>query len=220
MCYYTDQQSSKKALESRFKAKGKFGEEQLVKGKVSGFTQAALPLITQGKPEEIQLIPWGLIPAWADEDQARDFPSKTLNARTETVFEKPTFEPSILRQRCLVLVDGFFEWQHLGKEKTEWEISLESEGPFALGGIYAIWTNPKTQNKQASFSILTTPANELMEEIHNTKKRMPLIIPLEKEADWVHGMPLEDLKEYFKPYPSKKMKARKVFRAQDQLRLF
>ncbi len=220
MCYYTDQQSSKKALEKRFEAQAKFEESQLPKGKQSGFNQVALPLITQGKPEIIQLIPWGLIPSWADESQAKELPLKTLNAKSETIFEKASFEPSILKQRCLVLVDGFFEWQHSGKEKIEYEIRLQQEGPFALAGIYAIWNNPRTKNLQASFSIITTPANDLMEEIHNTKKRMPLILPFEKEKEWIQGMPIENIKSFFKPYPSDKMRAKKVKPSNEQLNLF
>lgn len=220
MCYYTDQQSSKKTLESRFKSFGKFEDSDLVKGKTSGFNRPALPVITQGKPELIQLMPWGLIPSWADEQQAKELPSKTLNAKSETVFEKISFEPSIYKQRCLVLVDGFFEWQHLGKEKIEYEIKLEQDGPFALAGIYAIWRNPRTQALEPSFSILTTAANELMEEIHNVKKRMPLILPFETEKEWIHGMPTEQIKSYLKPFPSHKMKAKKVKSNDEQLSLF
>lgn len=220
MCYYTDQQSSKKSLENRFKSFAKFEEHELVKGKQSGFNRPALPVITQGKPDLIQLMPWGLIPAWADEQQAKELPSKTLNAKSETVFEKMSFEPSIYKQRCLVLVDGFFEWQHLGKEKIEYEISLQQEGPFAMAGIYAIWRNPRTQELQPSFSILTTAANELMEEIHNTKKRMPLILPFEIEKEWIHGMPTEQIKSYFKPYPSHQLKAKRVKQSDEQLSLF
>lgn len=161
MCYYTDQQSSKKAL----------------------------PLITQGKPEIIQLIPWGLIPSWANESQAKELPLKTLNAKSETIFEKASFEPSILKQRCLVLVDGFFEWQHNGKEKIEYEIRLQQEGPF------------DGRNSQY-------------------KKRMPLILPFEKEKEWIQGMPTEKIKSFLKPYPSNKMKAKKVKPSDEQLHLF
>jgi len=220
MCYYTDQQSSKKALEKRFEAQAKFEESLLTKGKQSGFTQVALPVITQGKPDDIQLIPWGLIPSWANELQARELPLKTLNAKSETIFDKASFEPSILKQRCLILVDGFFEWQHVGKEKIEYKICLKEEGPFALAGIYAIWNNPKTKNVQASFSIITTPANELMEEIHNTKKRMPLILPLENENEWIQGMSIEKIKSFLKPLPSQKMSAQKVTPTTNQLQLF
>lgn len=220
MCYYTDQTSSNKALENRFKAQAKYDESMAQKGKISGFTRAALPIITQGKPEFIQLIPWGLIPAWANAEQARDLPKNTLNAKSESIFEKPSFEPSILKQRCLVLIDGFYEWQHQGKDKMEYHIQLKEMGPFALAGIYAIWHNPQTKNLEPTFSIITTPANELMAEIHNTKKRMPLILSAEQEKNWLEDLSSEDIKTFFKPFESKKMQAQRIKKGGEQTQLF
>ncbi|CAM4299107.1 SOS response-associated peptidase [Cytophagaceae bacterium 50C-KIRBA] len=220
MCYYTNQTSSNKTLENRFKAQAKYDESMAKKGKISGFTRAALPIITQAKPELIQLIPWGLIPAWANEEQAQELPKNTLNAKSESIFEKVSFEPSILKQRCIVLIDGFYEWQHVGKEKIEYHIHLKSTGPFALAGIYAIWHNPRTRNLEPSFSIITTPANELMEDIHNTKKRMPLILSAEQERNWLEDMSSEGIKTFFKPFASDKMQAQKVKNVGDQTQLF
>lgn len=220
MCYYTDQTSSNKTLENRFKAQAKYDEAMAQKGKISGFSRAALPIITQAKPDQIQLIPWGLIPAWATENQAKELPQHTLNAKSETIFEKVSFEPSILQQRCLVLVDGFYEWQHLGKEKIEYHIHLRSSGPFALAGIYAIWQNPRTRNLEPTFSIITTPANELMENIHNTKKRMPLILSSDEERDWLAPMSSEKIKSFFKPFNSASMQAQKVKNWGEQTQLF
>ncbi len=220
MCYYTDQTSSNKALENRFKAQAKYDESLAKKGKISGFTRAALPIITQAKPELIQLIPWGLIPAWASEEQAQDLPKNTLNAKSESIFEKASFEPSIVKQRCLVLVDGFYEWQHVGKEKIEYHIHLQENGPFALAGIYAIWQNPRTRILEPSFSIITTPANELMETIHNTKKRMPLILSADQERNWLAPMSSEEIKSFFKPFDSANMRAQKVKNVGVQTQLF
>lgn len=219
MCYYTDQTSSKKALENRFKAQADFLEDYLAHGKQSGFNRPQLPLKTQGKPDKIQLISWGLIPHWADEQTAKEIVTKTLNAKSETIFEKASFEPSIIRQKCLVLVDGFFEWQQQGKEKIEYRISKSSDGPFALAGIYSIWMNPKTKQYEPSFSIITTAANELMEEIHNTKKRMPLILREEDEEKWVNTKDIEEIRQLMKPYDSNKMKA-KVVKVDNQMKLF
>ncbi|RXK47646.1 SOS response-associated peptidase [Aquirufa rosea] len=220
MCYYTDQVSSNKALEKRFKAQAKYDETMAQKGKISGFTRAALPVITQAKPSLIQLIPWGLIPAWASEQQAQELPQLTLNARSESLFEKASFEPSMLKQRCLVLVDGFYEWQQVGKEKIEYLIQLKEDGPFALAGIYAIWKNPRNLQWEPSFSIITTPANELMEEIHNTKKRMPLILSEEQERNWLAPISTEEIKSFFKPFKSSAMKAEKVHKGGEQTQLF
>jgi len=110
-----------KSLEKRFEAQALFEASLLPSGKQSGFSHPKLPIITQAKPGLIQLISWGLIPAWATAEQASTLPNQTLNAKSETIFEKASFEPSVLRQRCLVLVDGFFEWQTRGKEKSNIE---------------------------------------------------------------------------------------------------
>lgn len=205
MCYYTHQQSDKKTLERRFKAKFKEEEVGLGLGKVSGFQHPNLPIQTQAKPEWIQSISWGLIPGWADADQAEFLRKKTLNARSEEVWEKPSFAPSLLKQKCLVLVDGFYEWQQRGKDKLEYLIQLKTPGPFALAGIYSIYR--KGDAWAASFSILTTAANALMEEIHNTKKRMPLILPPDKEQAWLQAQEEEEIKALMQVYPAEGMQA-------------
>lgn len=205
MCYYTHQQSDKKTLERRFKAKFKEEEVGLSLGKVSGFQHPNLPIQTQAKPEWIQSISWGLIPGWADADQAEFLRKKTLNARSEEVWEKPSFAPSLLKQKCLVLVDGFYEWQQRGKDKLEYLIQLKTPGPFALAGIYSIYR--KGDAWAASFSILTTAANALMEEIHNTKKRMPLILPPDKEQAWLQAQEEEEIKALMQVYPAEGMQA-------------
>lgn len=205
MCYYTHQQSDKKTLERRFKAKFKEEEVGLGLGKVSGFQHPNLPIQTQAKPEWIQSISWGLIPGWADADQAEFLRKKTLNARSEEVWEKPSFAPSLLKQKCLVLVDGFYEWQQRGKDKLEYLIQLKTTGPFALAGIYSIYR--KGDAWAASFSILTTAANALMEEIHNTKKRMPLILPPDKEQAWLQAQEEEEIKALMQVYPAEGMQA-------------
>ena len=221
MCYYTDQTSAKKNLEKRFEAQALFEASLLPNGKQSGFSHPKLPIITQAKPGLIQLISWGLIPAWATAEQALTLPNQTLNAKSETIFEKASFEPSVLRQRCLVLVDGFFEWQTRGKEKIEYHIELSAPGPFALAGIYAIWMDPVTRELKPSFSILTTAANPLMEEIHNTKKRMPVILSPEAEKSWISPMPSDEIKGFLKPFDEQQMRANPVRPVlEEQLSLF
>jgi len=221
MCYYTDQTSAKKNLEKRFEAQALFEASLLPSGKQSGFSHPSLPIITQAKPGLIQLISWGLIPAWATAEQALTLPNQTLNAKSETIFEKASFEPSVLRQRCLVLVDGFFEWQTCGKEKIEYRIELSDPGPFALAGIYAIWMDPVTRELNPSFSILTTAANPLMEEIHNTKKRMPVILSPEAEKSWISPMPSDEIKGFLKPFDEEYMRANPVRPVlEEQLSLF
>ena len=135
---------------------------------------------------------WGLIPAWAKD---RALQKMTLNAKIETLTEKPSFQNSV-SNRCLVLVNGFYEWKWLdskGKNKEKYFIRLENGNqPFALGGIYSIWTDENTNETLTSFSIVTSQANELMSEIHNTKHRMPLVLSKEAEEAWLSDRCIED----------------------------
>ena len=107
----------------------------------------------------------------------------TLNARLETIDQKPSFKPS-LSKRCLVLADGFFERKWLdpkGKSKQKYLLTLPGEEAFAFAGLWNAWTNKSTEEVLNTYTIITTAANELMSEIHNTKKRMPVILNPETE---------------------------------------
>lgn len=144
-----------------------------------------MPVVCSGEKGEIRLLRWGLIPSWAaDESEANDIAMKTFNARSETISTKPAFRESFAARRCLVPVRGFFEWQHIGGRKIPWYITLSGEEIFSLAGIWDSWTvqGGITLN---TFSVVTTRANELMEEIHNTRKRMPVILPSSAERLWL-----------------------------------
>jgi putative SOS response-associated peptidase YedK len=144
-----------------------------------------MPVICSGRNAGIRLFRWGLIPSWAgDESEANEIMLRTFNARSETISSKPAFRDSFESRRCLVPVNGFFEWQLHGGRKIPWYITLRGENIFSLAGIWDSWTMPGgiTLN---TFSVVTTRANELMEEIHNTKKRMPVILPVTAEALWL-----------------------------------
>lgn len=151
------------------------------------FAYPRMPVITQENPEEIRLLSWGLIPHWVKTpDQALDIRSKTHNARSETLAEKPSFSGSLATRRCLVIARGFYEWQNRNGQKVPWYIRLKSDQPFAFAGLYDEWTAVDTGEKTRSFSIITTAANPLMAEIHNTKKRMPVMLPREYEQEWLN----------------------------------
>lgn len=144
-----------------------------------------LPAVCSDDPSAIRLFRWGLIPSWAaDEEEANDIMMKTFNARSETIDTKPAFRDSFESRRCLIPVKGFFEWQHVGGRKIPWYIRLRDEDIFSLAGIWDTWAMKGGITVQ-TFSIVTTRANELMEEIHNTKKRMPVILPLSVEKTWL-----------------------------------
>jgi putative SOS response-associated peptidase YedK len=146
MCYHTKQSKDAQAIENRFDAKFEFEEFTSV-DRYNGFTHPNTPIIAQQKRTEsaqmIQMFSWGLIPHWA-KDQS--FRKNTLNAKIETLGELPSFKNAV-KNRCLILVDGFYEWKWLdpkGKEKQQYMISLPKDEPFALAGIYSNWTDKET----------------------------------------------------------------------------
>ena len=175
----------------------------------NGFSFLQMPVITQDKPDRIQLFNWGLIPHWvktkADADKLR---AQTLNARSETVFEKPSFRSYISNSRCLVIADGFYEWMDFQKRKYPHLVFLKNKELFCFAGICATWTDKETGEHIHSFSILTTDANPMMARIHNSKKRMPVIIPPKLYEKWLSpGLDKEGIQSFFKPYPDTEMEA-------------
>jgi putative SOS response-associated peptidase YedK len=175
----------------------------------NGFSHPMMPVITPENLENFSVMSWGLIPSWARKD-IETLRKNTLNARGETVFEKPSFKGPILRKRCLVPASYFVEWQHNEKEKIPYRIFLKERPFFSFGGIYDLWTNHETGEVIESFSIITTEANPLMAEIHNTKKRMPLILSLESEKLWLSNIPRDIISGMIVPYDEKEMTAEKV----------
>ncbi len=151
---------------------------------VSGFAHPELPIVKQGS---IELGEWGLVPSFVvREDQAKDIQNKTLNARADTIYERKSYKNAIVSQRCVLVVDGFFEWRHAPTQKIPYYIYPKDETVFYLGCIYNNWTDKETGEIKDTFSIITTEANALMEFIHNNKKRMPLILNKSDIATWIN----------------------------------
>jgi len=144
---------------------------------------------------------WGLIPFWAKDDTIKKM---TLNSRIETAASKPAFRNSV-KNRCLIIADAFYEWQWLdakGKEKQKYIIKPKDQEIFGFAGFYSEWQNPQNGENIISYTIATTEANELMEEIHNNKKRMPIILKKEDRNEWLKGGALENFKfPYEVPFP-------------------
>ena len=178
---------------------------------VSGFSHPSLPVVKQ---DGIYLFDWGLIPFWIkDKAAANDIKTKTLNAVGETVFEKPSFRKSILSQRCLLPVNAFFEWRDVDKVKYPYCIASKENELFSLGCIFDMWTDQSTGEILNTFSILTTPANPLMEKIHNLKKKMPLILKAEDEAKWIDPkLPKAAIQKIIRPFDENLMKAYTISR--------
>lgn len=188
MCFHSKQSKSAQELENRFKAK--FEKASLHQPSFyNGFQFPQTPIITSEQPDKIQTYHWGLIPFWAKDDTIK---KNTLNARMETIHEKPSFRNAV-NNRCLILADGFFEWQwqdDKGKQKQRYELTMPNNEAFAFAGLWSEWVNKSTGELIHSYTILTTQANELMSKIHNSKKRMPVIVAAENEKDWLQGQEL------------------------------
>jgi len=189
MCYHTKQTKVAKEIENRFKAK--FAAISLFQPQqsINGFDFPSIPIIIDRAPEIITHYNWGLIPTWAKEPAIQ---KHNLNARVETVSEKPSFKNSV-NKRCLVIANGYFEWEWLdpkGKIKQKYEIGLPNEELFAFAGLYSHWVNKDTGEIKNTFTIVTTEANPLLAEMHNTKKRMPIILKKDDEARWLQQEPI------------------------------
>ncbi|MCH9038722.1 MAG: SOS response-associated peptidase [Chloroflexi bacterium] len=142
-------------------------------------SQSALTIVEADPARRVgRLMRWGLIPSWA-----RDISigNRMINARSETVAEKPGFRAALNKRRCLVPADGFYEWQKVGRNKRPMRITLASGEPFAFAGLWETWNTPSGGTVQ-SFTILTTSANETLAHIHN---RMPVILRRDAEEIWL-----------------------------------
>lgn len=156
-----------------------------------------LAVISSADPLKLQFYRWGLIPSWSKEPAIG---SKMINARSETILEKPSFRSAFKSRRCLVLADSFYEWSKSGI-KLPYRILLKERGPFAMAGIWDTWNDPEGTSIH-SFSILTTEANLLIHRLHD---RMPVILDPKDENRWVGDSPVEELIPLLKPYPAEKM---------------
>lgn len=189
MCYHATQTKTVMQLENRFKARFS-NPDEYYPAIYNGFQHPKTPVITNADATSIQMYNWGLIPFWAKDNSIR---KNTLNARFETLNEKASFRSS-LNNRCLVLSDGFYEWEWLdpkGKQKQKYLITLPNEEAFAFAGLWNDWVDKSTGEIVKTYTIITTEANELMAKIHNTKKRMPFILAPELEEAWLQGEDLQ-----------------------------
>jgi putative SOS response-associated peptidase YedK len=143
---------------------------------------------------ELVKLRWGLIPAWAENPKA----ALLVNARCETLLEKPSFREAFKKRRCLIPADGFFEWkQEDGRKQPYWIHRADGE-PFTFAGIWERWTNDSGSVIE-SCAIVTTRANALLRPLH---ERMPVIVPVEWRDRWLDlGRSLDDLRDLFRPAP-------------------
>jgi putative SOS response-associated peptidase YedK len=167
----------------------------------SGFNFPKMPVITNQHPNQIQAFQWGLIPSWVKTgEEAQGIRQYTLNARSETVLTKPSFRNAIRHRRCLVPADGFYEWREFQGKKYPYFINRQDRDIFSFAGIWEEWVDASTGELVKTYSILTTEANALLQQIHNTKKRMPVILPRNSEKPWLQdGLTGEEILGMAKP---------------------
>ena len=135
----------------------------------------------QEQNRELVMLRWGLVPFWAKDPAIGN---RMINARAETVAEKPSYREAFKHRRCVVLADGFYEWHRNGDVKTPYFISLASGEPFALAGLWEDWKDKKSGEPLQTTALITTAANEFMQPLHH---RMPVVLQPEMADDWLEG---------------------------------
>ena len=190
MCFTIEVHLTRKAIEDRFRVDTSALYDFDFNYFYRAFNNPFIPVIAQEDDSRVQLMQWGLIPAWSrDSEEAERIRKGTYNARSETLHEKPSFKEALSRGRCLIIAGGFFEWQLIDKRRIPWYISLKNGAPFVFAGLCDSWRDSLSGEIRRTCSLITTEANPLMEKIHNTKKRMPVILNKDLEKDWISGEP-------------------------------
>lgn len=203
MCYNVSQTSSPENLSARYKAA--IDELMLMDEPaflLSSFDTPQLKAVVEIEGKRVLTgLEWGLIPSWIKTEQdAAKLRLQTANAMSETAFEKPSFRSAIKTGRCIIPVDGFFEWMHKEKKTFPHYIYRKDRQLMNLAGIWETWINNETGEEISSCSILTSAANEMMSRIHNVKKRMPVILEDEKIDSYLDKKTnLDDVKALLKP---------------------
>jgi putative SOS response-associated peptidase YedK len=168
-------------------------------------TQGVATVLVEGGKRKLEMLHWGLIPSWADDPSVGN---RMINARAETVAEKRSFRNAFRNHRCLVLADGFYEWQKGANGKQPYYIRMQDDSPFAFAGLWESWHNG-TEIRSAT--IITTDANDVVAPIHT---RMPVILHPEDYGLWLDPdfEEKEPLTTLLKPYPTEAMEAYPVSR--------
>ncbi|MBC8138499.1 MAG: SOS response-associated peptidase [Fibrella sp.] len=172
--------------------------------------QQTVPVIVAPQSERIlDSFRWGLVPGWA-KDAA--IGQKMINARSETLAEKPSFRTALVRRRCLIPADGFYEWErHADGSRHPVHFRLNGGEPFAFAGLWEEWQDPQGENALRTCTIVTTSANETVGRVHD---RMPVILARDAEEIWL-DMSVRDtdlLRSFFVSYPDREMEAFSVSR--------
>ena len=166
--------------------------------------QKILTLLSDGKKQRAGTMKWGLVPFWAKDEKIG---YKMINARAERIDEKPSFRHAFKRRRCLIVADGFYEWQKTENGKQPYRFIMKDKKPFAFAGLWETWR--KEENPLYTCTIITTKPNAVAEDIHN---RMPVILHQDDYDVWLDPAndDIEHLKSLLTPYPAEQMDKYKV----------
>ncbi|WP_418360188.1 SOS response-associated peptidase [Sphingobacterium detergens] len=211
MCYHTSAPSNAQLVKEFKNLNVNYQGDEIYH--VSGFVRPYLPVTLNKDSNSIVSARWKLIPFWVKtEDDAAKY-ANTLNAESESIFEKASYKNYIGKTRGLLYVNGFYEPHKVTgqKDSENYYIYTPSKEIFTLGIVYSDFKDYEANNVYPTFSIITTAANPLLEEIHNEKKRMPLIIPPANRDAWLSAKTKEDVQQLMIPYEGD-LSAHKVFR--------
>lgn len=198
MCGRSSLTKTEKEIEQRFHAT--FYSEELERyNPLPNYNVAPTqyhPVITDEDPEHLHLYKWGLIPFWSKDAKSG---YKMINAKLETLEEKPTFRNLVKSRRCLVPMDGFYEWMHKEGRKIPYRICTKDQEIFAAAGLWEIWKDP-SGNEIRTFTIITCPANDAIQPLHD---RMPAILSRDHEKLWIsRDISGHEALQLLLPYPS------------------
>jgi putative SOS response-associated peptidase YedK len=212
MCFTVNVNLVKDELESRYGAEFPDHDRFQPSYYYHAYGLPEIPAICSEYPGKISLLKWGLIPYWVKSTtDANEIRYKTFNARAETLSSKPSYSSAFKSKRCIIPVAGFFEWQHVGNKKIPWYIYNSENEIMSLAGLYDNWIDTGTGEILNTFTIITTDANELMAEIHNSKKRMPVVLDNSTEKAWINlSSSAEDAIALLRPCPSEILSAHTI----------
>jgi putative SOS response-associated peptidase YedK len=200
MCYHLSIHATKQSLADKFQLTIFPEKKEKIRYHVNAFDFPKVGLVMQQSPKLLNSAHWGLIPSFVkSEAEARTLSNNTINAKGETLYVRASFKDSVQNKKCVVFVDGFFEWQKQGARKIPYYIYNIDNSPLALAGLYNTWNNPETGEDIQTFSIITKEANALMAEIHNTKQRMPAILEHDEINDWLHATEKNKINAFLEP---------------------
>ena len=198
MCFHKSLSVSAPELEARYAASLPPSANFQPVYHANAYQFPAWPILTRQSPDKLRMVHWGLIPPWTrNRDDAADIRTKTINARSETIYEKPSYRSAAQAgRRCLIPVTGFYEWYTSGHpaggtparsaKKFPFYITTNDQKIASIAGLWDEWPDPETGELFPTYTLLTTDANPLLAAIHNTKKRMPCVLTLEAERTWLH----------------------------------